>query len=96
MNTYEWDENKRLINIEKHSIDFVGAVHVFEDTNRIETENAHHSEIRYTALGLIEDIVIFLVYTYRDDRKRIISARRANKNEREIYYSTFETHEGSK
>ena len=41
MERFEWDEKKRLLNLEKHGIDFVDAVDIFEDLSRIEKESLH-------------------------------------------------------
>ena len=86
MDKFEWDENKRELNIQKHGIDFVGAVRIFDDPYRIEIENSKKGETRYQVIAAIDDIIIFLVYAYRNPKRRIISARRANHKERKIYY----------
>jgi uncharacterized DUF497 family protein len=39
---YEWDENKRRSNIEKHGVDFVAAIEIFKDNERIETEDTRN------------------------------------------------------
>jgi uncharacterized protein len=82
---YEWDENKREHNIEKHGIDFIDAIEIFNDLNRIEFENHRKGETRFLTIGMVHDIVLFLVYTLRGGKKRIISVRRASKNERKAY-----------
>ena len=85
---YEWDEKKRLSNIKKHSLDFVDAVMVFEDANRLvyEDKRKDYSETRYRTIGSLKGIVIIvIVYTDRTSKTRIISARVANKKERVIY-----------
>lgn len=88
MHEFEWDEVKRKQNIEKHALDFIRAVDVFFDPNRIELETVSRTERRYQTIGMVNDIVIFLVYTFRGEKKRIISARRASKDERKTYQST--------
>lgn len=85
MKGFEWDENKRELNLEKHGLDFIDAVQVFIDPNRIEAETKH-SEKRYQTIGIVNGVVIFLVYTHRGTNRRIISARRASQNERKFYY----------
>ena len=88
MKEFEWDEAKRQINIEKHKIDFILATQVFDDPNRIEWSNENNNEHRTMTIGAIQGnfvIVIFVVWTKRDSKKRIISARRASKNERKKY-----------
>lgn len=85
MNRFEWDENKRIRNLEKHGIDFIDPVDVFKDTNRIEHSSVRNNELRYQTMGSVNDVTILVVYTYRGDAVRLISARRASKNEREAY-----------
>lgn len=87
MNRFEWDENKRLLNLEKHGIDFVDAVDIFLDLSRIERESFREGELRYQTIGTVNDIVLLVAYTYRKSTVRLISARRASKNEREAYFS---------
>lgn len=88
MKHFEWDENKREVNLKKHGIDFVDAIKIFADTDRIEFESTRNGEKRYQVIGSIDEIiVILLVYADRSGKKRIISARRASKKEREVYYN---------
>lgn len=84
---FEWDERKNQINIKKHGIDFNIAMHVFDDEDRIEIFDMEHSinEDRYNVIGRVHD-VLFVVYTERCDRIRLISARIATEAERRIYY----------
>ncbi len=88
---FEWDVEKERANIEKHGIDFRTAALVFNDTSRIEKYDEKHSieEYRYITIGLVDKtaIVVMVVYTEREPRIRIISARVATKREREEYYS---------
>jgi uncharacterized protein len=88
MKDFEWDENKRNYNLEKHGIDFIDAVSIFDDPDRIEFENTRQGETRIQTIGMVHDIVLFLVYTSRGRKKRIISVRRASKNERKAYNET--------
>lgn len=85
MKDFEWDENKREYNLEKHGIDFIDAIAIFDDPDRIEFENNRKGETRCQTIGMVHDIVLFLVYTSRGRKKRIISVRRASKNERKAY-----------
>ncbi len=84
---FEWDENKRHANLEKHGIDFVDAIQIFADAACIEFDSVRNGEKRYQVIGMVEEVVILLVYTGRSEKKRVISARRASKKEREVYYS---------
>jgi len=84
----EWDEAKRQANILKHEIDFVDAAAIF-DRPFIETEDRRrgYGEQRYQATGEVDVRIMQVIYTWRGDRRRIISARRARRNERRAYYA---------
>ena len=84
---FEWDSEKARINKRKHNVSFKTAASVFLDDNRIELRDEEHSddEDRWQVIGKVDDI-LFVVYTDREDRTRIISARKADKGERRIYY----------
>jgi uncharacterized protein len=84
----EWDEAKREANIVKHGIDFVDAAAIFERPFvEAEDRRRDYGEERYRAYGEIDNRVIQLVYTWRGDTRRIITARRARRNERRAYYA---------
>jgi len=83
---FEWDENKSRSNASKHGIDFEDAVNVFADPHAVMFESRRSSgEVRYLAVGRVEDRCLTVVFTLRSDRIRIISARRARKSERQRY-----------
>ena len=84
---FEWDENKNIINKEKHKISFETAAYVFEDPYYIEMYDFEHSveEDRYIAIGKVGD-VLFVVFTERKEMIRLISARLATNAERKLYY----------
>ena len=84
---FEWDEEKNVINKQKHKISFETAAHVFEDPQCIEMYDFEHSteEDRYIAIGKVGD-VLFVVFTERKDSLRLISARLATSIERSLYY----------
>jgi uncharacterized DUF497 family protein len=81
---FEWDESKREANLAKHHIDFQDAKRIFDGPVFEQTE-ARHGENRTVAIGLMEDIEIVVVYVIRGQRRRIISARRARRDERQDY-----------
>jgi hypothetical protein len=83
---FEWDENKNVINIEQHDIDFNDAWMIFENAmlRKMDTRK-DYSEERWVALGKLRDIVVVIVYTFRQSKIRVISIRRANHHERKIY-----------
>lgn len=84
---FEWDEDKARSNLEKHGISFVAALAVFGDPRRIERLDLrrHYGEDRVQLIGRSKGRVLFVVYTRRGDVIRLISARRANRNERQAY-----------
>jgi uncharacterized DUF497 family protein len=81
---FEWDESKRQTNLAKHGIDFRDAIRVF-DGPVFESVNRRRGEERMVAIGSMEGIEIVLVYVMRGKQRRIISARRAHRNERQDY-----------
>ena len=83
----EWDEKKRLSNIEKHGVDFDDAASIFEGpTVDLPSRKLDYGEERFAVLGEADEKILFVVYTWRGDRRRIISARKAGSDERERYY----------
>lgn len=85
--TFEWDEEKNLLNQRKHGISFETAAYVFEDENYIEMYDFEHSKEvdRYIAIGCVGD-VLFVVFTEKKENIRLISARAATESERRLYY----------
>jgi uncharacterized protein len=80
---FEWDEDKAFINIEKHGIDFLDAMRIWErPVIDPAGERIIGDEYRPTAVGIIgaEELIIAVVYTVREDVVRLISARRARRN----------------
>ncbi|MCX4328676.1 MAG: BrnT family toxin, partial [Lachnospiraceae bacterium] len=88
---FEWDEEKANANIKKHGIPFETAAKVFLDENRIEIYDKEHSikEDRYITIGMAND-VLFVVYTERYPKTRLISARLATAKERPTIKSQAE------
>ncbi len=88
---FEWDEDKAAANIRKHGISFETAGRVFQDDSLIEIFDSLHSddENRMLAIGLVDEI-LSVVYTERHEQTiRLISARKATKKERSMYYEQF-------
>lgn len=90
---FEWDETKAESNFRKHGIDFEEAALVFFDPYRIETldERPDHEEDRFRTVCMAAGRLLFVVYTEREGRLRIISARRATRNEKRTYEDTIES-----
>ena len=88
---FEWNDAKNRANIRKHGIDFQDAVDIFNHPLlcRID-QRADYGEERWVALGQIQFITGVVVYTERvDDTIRIISARKATKQEARRYEETI-------
>ncbi len=84
---FEFDPQKSKKNKEKHGIDFVEAQKLWEDPYRIEIPARYVDEPRYLLIGRIKEKYWSAIFTYRSNKIRIISVRRARKNEKEIYNS---------
>ncbi len=85
-----YDENKRLSNIEKHHIDFIGCEVIFNGATLTREDNrADYGEIRFQTLGLLNGVVVFVVHTPRGDDDHIISIRKAEKHEERIYWNAI-------
>ncbi len=88
--SFEWDENKNQINRRKHGIDFEEAKTIFYDDNAILFDDPEHSveEERFLILGISKyENLCIVSHCYRSDDNiiRIISARKATKNEIKTY-----------
>lgn len=84
---YEWDEAKALANYLKHGVLFADAVGVFEDEAALSLEDRSAvGERRFIATGLdYLGRVLTVVYTFRQEAVRLISARQATRRERRAY-----------
>ena len=83
---YEWDPNKAITNIEKHGIDFADAVTVFNDLNAVTINDPDDEEQRFITIAMDTfGRILVVVYTWRGDTIRLISARKATKKERKQY-----------
>jgi len=84
---FEYDETKSKRNKEKHGIDFVEAQLVWGDPERIEIPTKTEDEPRFVVIGRIGEKHWSVIVTYRENKIRIISARRSRKEEIEFYES---------
>ena len=88
---FEWDKTKNLENQKKHKISFEEAQTIFVDENALLIHDLDHSdeEDRFVLLGMSAKIKILAVcHCYREDDEviRIISARKATRNEQKTYW----------
>lgn len=82
--TFQWDEAKRQEVLERRGIDFTDAIRIFAGPVLI-VPSARRGESRWLAVGLVDGIEMAVIYTVRDDCCRVITARRARRNERQKY-----------
>jgi len=85
---FEFDAKKSSSNKAKHGIDFSQAQRLWDDPDLIEVPVRTSDEPRFLVVGRIADRCWSAVITYRDDKIRIISVRRARKEEVNIYESS--------
>ena len=75
---FEWDKSKAKENKSKHGISFADTFAVFEDPNAVTLEDFRQGEQRDVTIGMDAfGRILVVVYTWRDDNIRIISARKA-------------------
>jgi uncharacterized DUF497 family protein len=85
---YDWDEAKRIENLDKHGIDFL-AVSEFDWSEAIivADDRRDYGETRLRAYALLHGRLCAIVYTRRTDARRIISFRKANRREQAAYFA---------
>ncbi len=89
---FEWDENKASKNIQKHGVSFEEASSVFYDEFAVQFYDDGHSELeedRFLILGVSNESRMLMIYHCEKQSGnilRIISARKATKNERKFYH----------
>jgi uncharacterized DUF497 family protein len=92
--TYDWDQTKYIKNLKDHKIRFEDAQEVFSDAGAKEYLDVEHStrlEERYEIIGMSSKGILFVVYCERVSIEgemviRIISARKAERDEVDLYY----------
>ena len=91
---FDWDESKNKQNIFKHNVSFFEAQYAFADPNRVILEDLNHSqdEKRYFCIGKINDGILTVRFTYRDDIIRIFGAGYWRKGKK-IYEEENKIHE---
>ena len=84
---FEWDADKEAANLQKHGVSFAQAAVAFSDPFGVDwiDDRQDYGEERVILLGMTDGQVLTVVYTERETRIRIISARRATRYEQEIY-----------
>ncbi len=85
---YSYNNTKKALNLAKHGLDFDDARLVIESgkTVTFEDNRFDYGEQRFITLGLLQDSLVVIVTSETDKEIRIISMRKADKNEQAIYY----------
>jgi uncharacterized protein len=83
---YQWDKNKAASNLQKHGIEFADAVSVFSDDLAITISDQRFDEDRFVTIGMDAfGRILVVVFTWRGEDIRLISARLAERRERKQY-----------
>lgn len=83
---FEWDRAKSDANLLRRGFDFAYAARIFEGpTVEMDDDRADYGESRVQALGRVGPDTLFVVFTWRGGIRRIISARLADRKERNVY-----------
>jgi len=84
---FEWNDVKAATNLAEHSVSFEEARLVFKDIHAVELgeDRRGYDEQRFNVIGRSSTRLLFVTYTERGDRVRIISARRAERAEQNFY-----------
>ena len=86
----EWDAAKRRANLAKHRLDFSDAEDVFRGaTFTLEDERFAYGENRFITIGMLRGTVVVIAHTEQEDVVRVISMRKATRNEEELYFQGF-------
>jgi uncharacterized DUF497 family protein len=89
---YEWDDDKNASNLEKHGISFDEAIEIFGgailSNGQFHEDSGEYRELSFGLLGGV--VVLAVAHTDRDGKIRIISARKATKQERKLFYGYLE------
>ena len=93
---FEWDDTKADANLRKHGVSFREAMSVFNEAVAPINGDVLHSlrEDRFIIVGVSErDRLLTVAFTYRDEETvRIISARRSNRREQQVYEQETRIH----
>jgi uncharacterized DUF497 family protein len=89
---FEWDDEKDRANLGKHGISFDEAKHIFDGPVLTRADNRlDYGEEREISIGMLSPYALLVVaHTARGHKTRLISARKANRPERKVYYDHLE------
>ena len=82
---FEWDDTKAASNFRKHNVSFETARRAFTDSSWVDGEDPDPDEERFNRICMHDGRTYMVTYVERGTRTRIISARRANRHEQDLY-----------
>lgn len=86
MADFEWDPVKESLNLQNHYVDFTTASLIWDHPVLKRPDNRRdYGESRFVAFGAVENRILAVVFTWRGEARRIISARKANPRERRLF-----------
>ena len=84
---FTWDELKRQSNLKKYGLDFADAAKVFSGPLVLfEDQRENYGEQRMIGIGLLDCLVVLVVHVESDENIRIISMRKADSDETDLFY----------
>ncbi|MEY3219802.1 MAG: hypothetical protein RIT27_1159 [Pseudomonadota bacterium] len=83
---FEYDQNKSMLNKQKHGIDFDEARNLWLDKNGVQIQAKSDTEKRFALIAYYNGKLWSAFYTYRQSCIRLISVRRSRDSERKLYY----------
>ncbi len=88
---YTFDPKKRNANLKKHGYDFENAPQVIESGSTVTFEDRRfdYEERRFITLGMLREDVVVIATAETDDEIRVVSMRKAERNEEKIYYENL-------
>jgi uncharacterized protein len=88
---FEWDPTKAEANLRKHGVAFPKVIEVFQDPFRQDQPDTwnDYGEDRWITLDRVEHAVLHVVSTRRGENIRLISARKATRNEQRVYWDGY-------
>ena len=92
---FDWDENKAQRKFEKHGVKFKHVIHVFSDADRViqDDDKWDYGEDRFKLIGKYQSRLYAIIFTKRgEEYYRIISARKADKDEKREYWENSHIH----
>jgi uncharacterized DUF497 family protein len=84
--SFEWDEDKRRVNLAKHDIDFLRARSIFDGRPRVDIDSPVEDEWRLQSIAMLDATCVAAMWTERSGKIRLISVRHARRGERALFH----------